>query len=66
MSKGQPEVREVRGTITLADGTVSEFRVSKTDLYPASWQQWGANNLRLGATVDLVEAITNAVRERQS
>ena len=48
---------EVTGTITLGDGSTSEFSLSNTD----GWSQWGAHTARLGRTVALVEAMNQAV-----
>lgn len=45
----------VEGTITLPDGTVSRFLITED-----ATMQWGANNERLGRTVDLVEKIADA------
>lgn len=53
-------VYEVKGTITLADGSVSEFLIERDTGY----QQWGANTAaRLGLTTRLLEAMTEAVVE---
>lgn len=51
-------VKEVTGTITLMDGTRSEFRVLTTD--DGYWQQWGATGDRLQLTAELVEAVHHA------
>lgn len=55
-------VREVTvsGTVTPEDGSRSAFEASSGD---GGWMQWGAGNERLGRTVDLVEAIHQAVVE---
>jgi sensor domain CHASE-containing protein len=50
---------QIRGTITLADGSTSEF-TTEPDL---GWQQWGADQRRLGRTVDVLEAISATVAE---
>lgn len=47
------KVSEIKGTITLTDGTTSEFSISR-DL---GWQQWGATTERLGSTVDVMDAL---------
>lgn len=54
-------VAEVTGTITLADGTTSEFRIV-TDYGPPTWHQWGADNHRLGATVDVLDNLCDALQ----
>jgi hypothetical protein len=48
----------IEGTIVLADGSKSAFFVSAD-----GWQQWGANTERLGRSVDLLDAIENALAE---
>jgi hypothetical protein len=48
------KVKEIRGTITLADGSTSEFSIG----IDGGWQQWGATTERLGTSVDVVEAMT--------
>lgn len=53
----QRKVQSITGTITLADGTVSEFSLG-TD---GGWQQWGAQRERLGRSVDVLEAIAQAL-----
>lgn len=53
------KISEVKGTITLADGTTSEFSIG-TD---AGWQQWGATTERLGQTVDAIEVMARALAE---
>jgi len=47
----------ITGTITLADGSTSEFSVNNE----YGWQQWGATTERLGRTVGIVEAMAEAV-----
>ena len=44
---------KVEGTITLADGTTSEFLIG----VDGGWSQWGATRERLGQSVDVVEAL---------
>jgi len=51
------QVKEITGTITLADGSVSEFSLSGE----GSWQQWGAVQDRLFKTVEALETISNAL-----
>lgn len=51
------KISEITGTITLADGSTSAFRVF-TD---GGWQQWDANAERLGQTTDALEAMSNAL-----
>lgn len=55
------DVREVKGTIVLTDGTESEFSIG-TD---GGWQQWGANRERLGRTVDAVEAMVSGLLQEE-
>ncbi len=43
----------ITGTITLSDGSTSSFSIMP-DL---GWQQWGNDPSKLGATVDLMEAL---------
>lgn len=43
----------IEGTITLVDGTTSQFSISPD----AGSQQWGADIKRLGHTVDIVGAM---------
>lgn len=50
---------EIRGTITLHDGSTSDFTVTSDRGY----QQWGADVPRLGRTVLLMEAIEAALIE---
>lgn len=52
-------VTEIKGLVTLSDGSTSEFSLTK-DL---GWQQWGAVPERLGQTVDLMEALSQAADE---
>ena len=53
------KITEIKGTITLADGTTSEFRIG-TD---AGWAQWGADRARLGITGEDVETMARALAE---
>ena len=48
------KVREIKGTITLADGSVSEFMIGRDGV----WQQWGARQERLGESVEVIDALT--------
>lgn len=50
---------EVKGTITLADGSTREFRIG-TD---GGWQQWGGTHDQLGASVGVVEAMVRGLFE---
>ena len=54
-------VREIRGTIVLADGSTSEFAIG-TDF---GWQQWGADTPRLGQTVDVVEGMAQGLMDAE-
>lgn len=54
-------VREVKGTIVLTDGTESEFTIG-TD---GGWQQWGATRERLGRTVDALEAMVSGLLQEE-
>lgn len=47
----------IEGTITLADGSTSEFSL---DL-EYGWQQFGATPERLGRTVSLMDALESAL-----
>lgn len=49
MKGGRMKIREVQGTITLEDGSTSEFLVTG-----GGYTQWGADTERLGETVDLL------------
>ena len=53
------KVRSIEGTITLEDGSMSHFILS--DYY--GWEQWGARTERLGATVDVMEALSLGLAE---
>lgn len=50
-------VTKVRGTITLEDGSTSEFAIYGDGGY----QQWGAVRERLGATVHPLTAVCDAL-----
>jgi hypothetical protein len=50
-------VRRVAGTITMADGSTSEFQITGTGV----WSQWGADRSRLGDSVDVVDAMANGL-----
>lgn len=47
----------IKGTITLTDGSESEFQITSD----GNWFQWGATTERLGESMDAVEAMTKAV-----
>ena len=47
------KTREITGTITQTDGTVSQFTIGRDGV----WQQWGATRERLGETVDALDAM---------
>lgn len=59
MTNTQDKVREIKGTITLDDGTTSEFRIGKD----FGWQQWGADPTRLSRSVKAVDAMAYGLRE---
>jgi hypothetical protein len=48
----------IAGTIELSDGSTTEFAIT-----PVGWQQWGNIAEKLGPTVDLMEAFTEAASE---
>lgn len=52
-------IKSIEGTITLTDGTTSQF--SMADGF--GWQQWGATQSRLGLTVDVLQAISAGLEE---
>lgn len=56
-----PKVASVSGTITLADGSVSEFVIG-TDY---GWQQWGATRERLGTTVGVLEGMVEGMKNAE-
>ena len=49
----------IDGTITLADGTESSFSIDTE----YGWQQWGADNARLGRSVAILDALEAALYE---
>lgn len=53
------KVTEVKGQITLSDGSTSEFRIDED----GSWTQWNATRTRLGASVDTLAAMATALIE---
>lgn len=53
------KVAAINGTITMTDGTVSEFSIT-TD---GGWQQWGTPRQRLGESVDAMEAMVRGLLE---
>jgi hypothetical protein len=48
------KVREIKGTITLVDGSVSEFMIGIDGV----WQQWGATRERLSESSEVMDALT--------
>lgn len=52
-------VKEIRGVFVHDDGTEAQWNITAQD----GWNQWGNNTERLGSTVDLIEAISEAVYE---
>lgn len=61
MSERSQDVAEVKGTITLRDGTVSEFSIG-TDF---GWSQWGATTERLGTTVGVLEGMIEGMKDAE-
>lgn len=55
----ESEFATIEGTITLADGTVSNFNIGESGM----WHQWGANTKRLGRTVVHMDAIFEGLME---
>lgn len=53
------KVREIKGTITTADGKTREFSIG-TD---GGWEQWGAVPADLGNSVDALEAMARGLLE---
>lgn len=51
-------IRHITGTITLDDGSVSEFTLDGD-----GYQQWGASRERLAETVDALSTIVYAFSE---
>ena len=54
-------VAEVKGTITMDDGSTSEFRIG-TDF---GWSQWGATQDRLSEGVPVMEAMVQGFLDEQ-
>lgn len=52
-------VTEIKGTVTLKDGTVSEFSIQAG----YGWFQWGERSNRLSRTVPLMDALEQASLE---
>lgn len=50
------KVKEIKGTITLEDGSTSEFSI----VADIGWQQWGADQARLGKTSELLTELSEA------
>ena len=50
-------VERIAGTVTLTDGSTSEFSIAADGL----WMQWGAEQRRLGQTVDVMDALTRGL-----
>lgn len=55
-------VKQIKGTITLDDGSTSEFRVERAE-FGGFYTQWGAESHRLGRTVNIVEGISDLLDE---
>jgi hypothetical protein len=53
-----PIVGSITGTIVLADGSKREFSIADI-----GWQQWGATREELGRSVDVLEAMTSALKD---
>lgn len=54
----QTKVTQIKGTVTLADGSTSEFSIGED----FGVSQWGADIMRLGETVDVMEALVDGLR----
>ena len=52
-------IAEITGTITLADGSTSEFSI--TAGCGLEWAQWGAGESHLWETAEALEAMTNGL-----
>lgn len=52
-------ITEITGTITLADGSTSEFSIDAG--CGLEWSQWGAGESRLWQTTDALEAMANGL-----
>jgi hypothetical protein len=62
MTERDQDVAEVAGTITLRDGTTSEFRIG-TDF---GWSQWGpVPQERLGLTVGVLEGMIEGMKDAE-
>lgn len=57
----EPTIREIRGMIMLADGSVSYFTIG-TDY---GWRQWGADQKRLWATVHTLESLVVGLKDAE-
>lgn len=51
------KIAGIEGTITLTDGTTSQFYLSKD----GEWQQWGNTKDNLGVGAEALEQIVNAL-----
>lgn len=51
---------QIKGTITLDNGSTSEFSVT-----PDGYNQWGADTGRLGATVDFLTTLHEILAEQK-
>lgn len=61
MSERDHDVAEITGTITLRDGSKSEFSIG-TDF---GWSQWSADVIRLGLTVGVLEGMIEGMKEAE-
>jgi hypothetical protein len=48
---------EIKGTITLIDGTVSQFQITRDGI----WSQWGAEKDRLARSADIVDVMRDGL-----
>lgn len=55
------KVESITGVVRLADGTESQFTIDRD----YGWRQWGADIVRLGQSVDVMEAIVEGVRDAE-
>jgi hypothetical protein len=56
-----PRVASIAGTITLEDGSTSEFRIG-TDY---GWSQWAAVRERLSQSVPVLDAMVKGMQEEE-
>jgi hypothetical protein len=61
MSNRDEDVAEISGKIILRDGTTSEFSIG-TDF---GWSQWGADVIRLGLTVGVLEGMIEGMKDAE-